>query len=259
MECRYCGATRSHKSNGHKPFTKKSLKDHVRNAHPEKAPKQWRPPGSATCPICGRDKSKTGGSRSAFSWSAMWCHVRDAHCIRLPFPNTIHPGVFVTIPRVARRHFDELGWDECSIDGAPGTQMGDAVGNVVSIVSDGVFRVESGTMDAGDIPEHAYIKAGGEFIHNREVNVFYPKDQVVYIPLHCDGNIKHEDAELGFVTSVHEDIVFCRYFYNSGELRATTRSEGCPPDSLVLYKHSPQVEIDELYRGMMSVVRILPR
>jgi len=249
MECPHCGKTRSHRSNGHKFFTVKSLKDHIRNAHPEKVAK---PHGMAACPICGRDKSKSRGGASSFSWAGLWCHVRDAHNIRLPFPSAMRPRTFVTMPRDAREYFMLSGWKVCNVDGIPGLPMNDRVGNVISIVNNNVFYVHSGEVSAYDIPPNAYIKVGGECVYNREANVFHPKDQVAYVPLHCDGDLHHEDVELGFVTSVNTNAVFCRYFYKSGELRTTANSEGCAPDSLVLFKHHPQAEIDALYQSIMK-------
>ena len=252
MECPHCGKTRSHRSNGHKFFTVKSLKDHIRNAHPETIQKRYMPPGAVTCQICGRSKSKSRGNAKAFSWAGLWCHTRDAHHIRLPFPDTIYPGTFVTMPVSAQRYFNRAGWVARHITESPQVQMDDGLGNTISIACVNVFHVEMGTVQADDLPQEAYIKTGGEYIYNRQANTFYPRDQVAYVPLHCDGDLRHEDVELGFVTSVNDNAVFCRYFYKSGELRTTANSEGCAPDSLVLFKHHPRAEIDALYQDIMQ-------
>jgi len=64
---------------------------------------------------------------------------------------------------------------------------------------------------------------------------FYRGQQIVYIPSHANGNIKHPDCEFGFVTGVNSvGDPYCRYWSKSspGELRTKANSE-CTPKQLV--------------------------
>ena len=59
--------------------------------------------------------------------------------------------------------------------------------------------------------------------------------QIVYIPTHANNDIQHSDVQFGFVTSVRDDVAFCRYWrkHSLGELRTKANSEGTPIDMLV--------------------------
>lgn len=59
--------------------------------------------------------------------------------------------------------------------------------------------------------------------------------QIAYIPTHANGDIEHPDVELGFVTSVRDDVAFCRYWskYSPDELRTKANSEATPIDMVV--------------------------
>jgi len=86
--------------------------------------------------------------------------------------------------------------------------------------------------------------------------IFKELDQVAYIPRHAKGDVKHRAAQYGFVTSVTEKFVFCRFFFRSHvepgrSLRTTGNSEPVYPDLLIHYEHMPQGQIgrcfDRLY------------
>jgi hypothetical protein len=71
-----------------------------------------------------------------------------------------------------------------------------------------------------------------------------PGTQILYIPMHADGDENHPDVEEGFVTSVRDDIAFCRYWskHYTDSLRTTTCSEGTPIDRLkVKQTHSKSI------------------
>lgn len=76
--------------------------------------------------------------------------------------------------------------------------------------------------------------------------VFNCGDQIAYIPLHADGDITHKDVEFGFVTSVRDDTVFCRYWNRwLGALRTLANSEATPIDRLVHHESVSQQRVDE--------------
>lgn len=69
--------------------------------------------------------------------------------------------------------------------------------------------------------------------------------QIMYIPMHCNGDLNHKDIEYGFVTSTGlREVVFCRYwnkFYNPGEsLRTIANSEATPLDMMLIHDSVPQ-------------------
>lgn len=70
--------------------------------------------------------------------------------------------------------------------------------------------------------------------------------QIAYIPGHADGNINHPDVEFGFVTSVKEDMAFCRFWSKTdrNQLRTLANSEGAWFHSLRIVNTRPQAEID---------------
>jgi hypothetical protein len=77
--------------------------------------------------------------------------------------------------------------------------------------------------------------------------------QIIYVPMHTEGNLDHPDCEPGFVTSVREDFAFCRYWskHSPGELRTKANSEGTPLDCLVVKDTVPQWRVDELLEEML--------
>ena len=65
--------------------------------------------------------------------------------------------------------------------------------------------------------------------------------QIIYVPKHANGDIKHPDCEWGFVTSVQGDSAFCRYWKeDSLKLKTTTYSELTPVHLLVAHDTVPQ-------------------
>lgn len=82
---------------------------------------------------------------------------------------------------------------------------------------------------------------------------FKPGDQIVYIPDHADDP-DHPDSEKGFVTSVTDKCVFCRYWnkYNPGQLRTIANSEATPAQNLIKMNTQPQGYINQLLKGIMS-------
>ena len=77
---------------------------------------------------------------------------------------------------------------------------------------------------------------------------FKSGEQIAYIPSHADRDINHPDVEFGFVTSVREDTVFCRYWskYSAGELRTKANSEGAPEEMVVRHVSRDQTAVDAL-------------
>ena len=69
-------------------------------------------------------------------------------------------------------------------------------------------------------------------------------DQIAYIPLHAEGDIKHPDVEFGFITGFNShDDPFCRYYYRDGGMRTTANSECTPRDMVVPHKHMLQAHV----------------
>lgn len=60
---------------------------------------------------------------------------------------------------------------------------------------------------------------------------FKPGDRVLYVPYHANGDTKHEDCELGFVSSTNDKFVFVRYANVRGEI--SDRGIATMPDQLV--------------------------
>lgn len=61
--------------------------------------------------------------------------------------------------------------------------------------------------------------------------------QIVYVPLHANGDTDHSDCETGFATSFKpgSDTAFCRYCKATpGELRTKANSEATPVDLLIV-------------------------
>ena len=79
--------------------------------------------------------------------------------------------------------------------------------------------------------------------------------QIIYIPTHAKGFIRHQDVEIGFVTSLgrNGDVAFCRYWSKSNpdELRTKANSEATPIDLL----HRPlsdQLKPQEIIDNLLS-------
>jgi len=78
---------------------------------------------------------------------------------------------------------------------------------------------------------------------------FKPKEQIAYIPWHAYGDIKHQDVDFGFVTSIKGDTIYCRYWskWTPGELRTKSGSEGTPKDMLAHHVSIKQEIVDNLF------------
>jgi hypothetical protein len=72
-----------------------------------------------------------------------------------------------------------------------------------------------------------------------------PGIQIIYVPLHAQGDTQHPDCEAGFVTSVRETVAFCRYWskHTPGELRTKANSEATPLEYLVVQDTVPQEDV----------------
>ena len=86
-----------------------------------------------------------------------------------------------------------------------------------------------------------------------------PGTQIVYVPSHLRDQIKIpadywkvEGVEFGFVTSVRNDVAFCRYFYSktSEALRTIANSEATPLFLLDVYYHHR----DNLINSLMKMI-----
>lgn len=87
--------------------------------------------------------------------------------------------------------------------------------------------------------------------------VFSIGDQIAYIPNHADGDIRHPDVELGFITSIiaaSKTTYFCR-FWNKGEpgiLRTTANSEPCDSETIVKHPSVSQKIVNEFMKSNYS-------
>ncbi len=77
--------------------------------------------------------------------------------------------------------------------------------------------------------------------------------QIVCIPDHAHGNLKHPDVEFGFVTSRRPGrpgCHFCRYWRKGypGEMRTVANSELTPNRLLVAHRSVEQAVVDEWLR-----------
>lgn len=75
-----------------------------------------------------------------------------------------------------------------------------------------------------------------------------PGTQIVYVPLHANGDINHPDCERGFVSSEHPDGKrhFCRYWRRDawGVLRTVANSELTPNECLREHDSGPQFDVN---------------
>jgi hypothetical protein len=72
--------------------------------------------------------------------------------------------------------------------------------------------------------------------------------QIIYVPTHANGDIRHQDCEPGFVTSVRGRNAFCRYWskYHPQELRTKANSELTPIDLLVIRDTVPKSRVSRM-------------
>lgn len=88
--------------------------------------------------------------------------------------------------------------------------------------------------------------------------IFERGDQIIYVPLHAEGNTMHPDCQFGFVTSARSNIVWCRYWYDipTRQLRTKSNSESCGPDALRLHNAVPQHEVEKLLAQIEKGINI---
>ena len=77
--------------------------------------------------------------------------------------------------------------------------------------------------------------------------------QIAYIPTHAQewakqvqqDPLKHRDVEFGFITSVGDKFVFCRFWYKSDltRLRTKANSEAVSPEDLTFYQSVPELRV----------------
>ncbi len=76
-------------------------------------------------------------------------------------------------------------------------------------------------------------------------------EQIAYIPTHAKNDLSHRDVEFGFVTSVRDGTIFCRYWCKDGkELRTVANSEATPADMLRRMDSRPQEEIERILKAI---------
>lgn len=73
-------------------------------------------------------------------------------------------------------------------------------------------------------------------------------DQIVYIPLHANGDAEHPDCEFGFVTSVRPSGCYCRYWHKGspGNLRTKANSEFTSKEAMRHIVSVPQDLVDTI-------------
>lgn len=85
--------------------------------------------------------------------------------------------------------------------------------------------------------------------------------QILYVPEHANGDTKHFDVEYGFVTSVSEAGVCCRYWKNPERfhprpsfptLRTKFNSELTPFDNLIIKDSVNQSFVEKAIRHFCS-------
>ena len=80
--------------------------------------------------------------------------------------------------------------------------------------------------------------------------------QIIYIPIHADGDIHHQDCQEGFVA--HETIlpgnaIFCRYWATGAiprRLRTIANSEATPIDMLIIRDTVPQQDVEAIIQEL---------
>ena len=81
--------------------------------------------------------------------------------------------------------------------------------------------------------------------------------QILYVPMHANGDTQHPVVEAGFVPSVRGDVAFCRYWskHAPGELRTKANSERTPLDSIVERDTVPQAQVTAALAAIDEEVR----
>jgi len=83
--------------------------------------------------------------------------------------------------------------------------------------------------------------------------MFKPKDQIVYIPHHAKGDIRHKDVEYGFVMKDDGNASFCRFWVKGqpGVLRTISCSERAYNECLKKHESCLQGEVDFFYNAIV--------
>jgi len=88
-----------------------------------------------------------------------------------------------------------------------------------------------------------------EIIMNQQImGIIQKGSQIAYVPNHAEGNLSHPDVEFGFVTSIRDNIAFCRYWSKDSFeiLRTKANSEATPLNRIVLHISTAQSNINKL-------------
>ena len=74
-----------------------------------------------------------------------------------------------------------------------------------------------------------------------------PGTQIIYVPTHANGNPDHPDCEQGFVTSVRNNMAFCRFWSKDdpGQLRTKSNSEATPIGLIIEQDTRPQAVVNQ--------------
>lgn len=72
--------------------------------------------------------------------------------------------------------------------------------------------------------------------------------QIVYMPYHVSNDTTHSDCEFGFVTSVKDTTVFCRFWsaFELGDLRNKSNSEGIDRTFIKEHMTTSQAKVDKM-------------
>ena len=81
--------------------------------------------------------------------------------------------------------------------------------------------------------------------------------QIVYVPLHAQGNANHPDAEEGFIFAIHAsnpNLVHCRFWNkrSPSELRTKANSELCNTERLHFVDTRPQEDVDAMIKWIIN-------
>ena len=80
--------------------------------------------------------------------------------------------------------------------------------------------------------------------------------QIVYVPDHAEGDLKHPDCEEGFVTSIKGRVVFCRFWHKQypDELRTKGCSEGADLSNIFVHVSRPESQVEKALRRYCAPV-----
>ncbi len=85
--------------------------------------------------------------------------------------------------------------------------------------------------------------------------------QIVYVPIHANGDVDHPDSQAGFITSLRPqfNLVFCRYWRKNdfGRLGTPANSEGIFINSVVIKDTVPQKLVDTKLAEILKEITAL--